>query len=156
MTRSQMAAFLRKIAAGAYSDDEWAAVMPVHYQDIPTENARRRAVTMCLGYTDDLPEMKRQLLLEMADSLEQAPDPCEFYFHSLPVGILHELPPLGGESEIGYEPYRSAGHFELQGVLRGGGTAICEYMQEGRRRAFAVRACPTYGRLTVVLEAAPA
>lgn len=148
-----MAAFLRKIAAGAYSDDEWAAVMPVHYQDIPTENARRQAVAMCLGYTDDLPEMKRQLLLEMAESLEQAPDLYEFYFHSLPVGILQELPPPGGESEIGYEPYRGSGHFELQGVLRGGGSATCEYMQEGRKRRFAVLACPAYGRLTVVFEA---
>ncbi len=156
MTRLQMAAFIRKVADDAFHDDEWAEVMPTHYQDIPTENARRKTVEVCLGYSDVSAEEKRQYLLGVANGLEQATDDYEFYFRSMAVGILQELPPTGGEREVSYEPYRSAGHYELGAVLKEGQTATCEYMNEGRRRAFKVLDSPSYGLLSISVESAQA
>lgn len=152
MTRSQMAMFIREVADGALCDDEWAEVMPTHYQDILTENARRKAVEVCLGYSDMPTEEKRQFLLEVANGLEEPTRDHEFYYRSEAVGILKELPRAGENRELGYEPYRSAGHYELATVLSDGRTAICEYMQGGQRRAFTVLSCPSYGQLTTTGE----
>ena len=156
VSRSLMAAFIRRIASDDYTDSEWADLMPTHYQDIPTENARRRTVEICLGYSDVPPEEKRQVLLMVAEGLEQHLEDFEFYFHSEAVGVLEKAPEAEGESEIGYEPYRGPGHYELQRALREGQSAICEYMQLQERKAFVVLGCPCYGRLTICVKSASA
>lgn len=152
MTRSKMAEFIRKVAADAYDNDEWSALMVTHYQDIPTEIARRETVGICLCYSNEPSDEKRQILLDIANGLEQFTDGNEFYFRSEAVGVLQELPPKKGEREIGYEPFRGSGHYELTSVLKEGQTAICEYMREGNRHTFIVLDCPSYGRLRIAAE----
>lgn len=152
MTRSEMAALIRKIAGNDHTDDEWATSMPTHYQDIPTENARRKTVEVCLGYSDVSPEKKREFLLGIANGLEQTTHDCEFYYRSEAVGVLKEPPPSAAKCEVGYEPYRGPGHHALATLLDEGKSAVCEYMNDGNRREFIVHGCPSYGRLTIAVE----
>lgn len=154
VSRSQMAAFIRRIASDAYTDSEWAEFMSNHYQDIRTETARRRTVEICLGYSDVPAEEKLQELLMVAEGLDQVTDDLEFYFQCEAVGVLQRAPGTEGEYEIGYEPYPGPGHYELQRTLRERQSAICEYMQQQERKTFTVLGCPCYGRLTICVKRA--
>lgn len=46
-----------------------------------------------------------------------------------------------------YEPYRGSGHYELQTILRAGGSPRCAYQAEDGCIAFTVVGCPKYGVL---------
>jgi len=71
----------------------------------------------------------------------------EFYFDGRAVGYF-----VGGDGprsagSYRYEPYRGPGHYEMQTLLRAGGTPRCSYSAEGERVEFSVAGCPEYGVL---------
>ena len=145
-----MAGYLRKIAAGDFDQSEWNDVMVNHYQDIPTESARVRAVELCLGHAE-VPEDKiGEYLSNLADSLEQPVEERSFYYRGAAVGEFSELPSEDGE--VGYEPYRCGSHHAMRSALRNGEQPICEFMHEGRRVSFKVVAGPSYGRLKIEMN----
>ena len=150
MTRSEMASFIRKIASGDFAQAEWNDVMVNHYQDIPTEDARARAIEVFNGYSEVPDDRKSEYLARLADGLELPIDEKDFYFRRGAVGILTEIPSEDGE--IGYEPYRSGSHLAMQTALKDGDHPTCEFMREGRRDAFTVLDCPSYGRLKIKMN----
>lgn len=46
-----------------------------------------------------------------------------------------------------YEPYRGSGHYEMQTLLRAGGTPRCSNATEDELVRFTVGGCPRYGVL---------
>jgi len=73
----------------------------------------------------------------------------EFFCDGLAVGLLlgAEAPRSPGSHT--YEPYRGPGHYEMQSLLRAGGSPRCYYEAEGRRVFFTVGGCPEYGVLAL-------
>ncbi len=76
--------------------------------------------------------------------MTQLPD---FYFANMEVGYFRggAFPQSAGRYH--YEPYRGAGHCEMQESLGAGGSPRCYYEIDGVRTTFVVRACPEYGVL---------
>ena len=145
-----MASFIRKIAADDFAQAEWNDVMVNHYQDIPTEDARARAIEVYHGPSEVPDEHKIECLTRLADALELPINERDFYFQGGSVGILREIPSTDGE--IGYEPYRGGSHYAMQTALKDGAHPICEFMSEGQRDAFTVVDCPSYGRLKIKMN----
>lgn len=150
MTRSEMASFIRKIAADDFDQTEWNSVMVNHYEDIPTEDARARAVEVYHGHSEVPEEHKTECLTRLADALELPINERDFYLQGGAVGILREFPSSDGE--IGYEPYRGGSHYAMQNALKEGKQPICEFMRDGRRCSFTVFGCPSYGHLTIKMN----
>ncbi|WP_367870687.1 hypothetical protein [Luteolibacter sp. Populi] len=149
MTRSELAAAIRKLAAGELTDEEWRAAMVNHYADIETESARSRAVRLHLNYEGLNESEVRSALNEIADSLEAPGQPGVFYFMENPVGTLGASIPEEGRVEISYEPTRSIFHGLMQGSCRDGQWTECEYWKDDVLQHFVVLSCPAYGRLLV-------
>ena len=80
--------------------------------------------------------------------MNQTPPPI-FFFGDLVVGqfALGVFPLHDGE--VRYEPFRGAGHLQLQKELQANGGADCYFKRDGERVAFRVIACPRHGLLTV-------
>lgn len=80
-----------------------------------------------------------------------------FYFDSMKLGHFGggAFPQSAGRYD--YEPYRGAGHCEMQECLGSGGSPRCYYEIDGVRTTFVVRACPEYGVLELCdFERSPA
>jgi hypothetical protein len=70
ITRTELAEFIRKVAEGTHSRQEWERIAVNHYHDEAMENARRELVRICLGYAGDLDEAaKIKRILSLADEL---------------------------------------------------------------------------------------
>lgn len=71
----------------------------------------------------------------------------DFLFDGMAVGYFEEVEPPRSPGLYRYMPYRGPGHYEMQMVLRGGGSPCCYYEADGVRVSFTVRDCPEYGVL---------
>lgn len=71
----------------------------------------------------------------------------EFYCDGLAVGLFLGVDGPRSSGRHSYEPYRGPGHYEMQSLLRAGGSPRCYYEAEGQRVAFTVAGCPEYGVL---------
>ena len=153
MTRSEMAAFIRKVAENSFDESEWSVVMVNHYEDIEIEHARAQTVRVRLDKSGIPDDATKRFLLGIASGLVQHSNGLEFYFQGRAVGVFSELPPIEGacEVEIEYEPFRGAGHYEMQAALRNGESPRCEYMRGGRKVGFTVIGSPSNRRLKVRL-----
>lgn len=152
MTRSEMAAFIRKIADNSFTTDEWQRAMLTRHEDVPTESARVMAVELCTGFSGVPVARRNEFLRSRADSLERPINKMNLYYRGEPAGTLLERLPDDGEHEIGYEPGQSGSHHDMQIALRNGGSPRCECMDGDRRVRFTILDCPAYGRLLVRIE----
>ena len=73
----------------------------------------------------------------------------EFSFDGMPVGIFKESDYPRSSGRYCYEPYRGLGHYEMQKLLRAGGSPRCYYESDGVRVSFTIRSCPEYGVLVL-------
>ena len=71
----------------------------------------------------------------------------DFMFGQSAVGTFDDsaLPRSLGRHQ--YEPYRGAGHYEMQEQLQAGHSPRCHYDADDIRVSFTVRSCPEYGVL---------
>jgi hypothetical protein len=70
ITRTELAEFIRKVADGTHSQQDWERIAVNHYHDEAMEDARRELVWICLGYAKDLDETARfKRILSLADEL---------------------------------------------------------------------------------------
>lgn len=143
-----MASYIRRMAQGLLSPDEWETVMVNHYSDIETENARRRVVKAVIEGNPGSVELSEKLH-KIGDLLDLPIDERTFYFKNGAAGLL--LDPIGrfGELDIDYEPMRSASHYELCLAISAGEHPQCEYMEGSHRKNFTVLKALGYGKLTV-------
>jgi hypothetical protein len=71
ITRTELAQFIRKVADGTHSQQDWERIAVNHYHDKEMENARRELVRICLGYAGNLDQTARfKRILSLADELE--------------------------------------------------------------------------------------
>lgn len=71
----------------------------------------------------------------------------EFFYDGSAVGLFLGADGPRSPGSHAYEPYRGPGHYELQSLLRDGGSPRCYYEAEGRRVSFTVASSPEHGVL---------
>ena len=78
----------------------------------------------------------------------QTPPPI-FFFDDVVVGQFSDGTYPDRDGEVGYEPFRGPGHFQLQTALKSTGKADCYFKREDERVRFEVVGCPRYGVLSI-------
>ena len=70
ITKTDLAQFIRNVANGTHSQQDWERIAVNHYCDEAMEAARRELVKICLGYAGNLNQNTRSSRIRsLADKL---------------------------------------------------------------------------------------
>ena len=144
ITRPELAAFIRKVAAGEVIGYSWDRFAVAHYDDEIMESVRVRLVRASISDS----QMDSSFLLGLARELEGPDPPNVFFCDSLVVGELVDGYP-SEEGELKYEPFRGPGHAHLQEQLKDQDEVACHFVRAEDRFEFPVFSCPRYGVLAI-------